>query len=336
MIDRAHSKLPISRQCALLGVSRASVYRRPRPVSAEDLRLMELIDRQYLARPYYGSRRMAAWLATQGHVVNRKRVQRLMRLMGLVAIYQRPNTSKPAPEHAKYPYLLGGLNIERANQVWCSDVTYIPMAKGFVYLVAIMDWHSRAVLAWRLSNTLHADFCVEALEEALRWFGKPEIFNTDQGSQFTSTDFTDVLKAHGIKISMDGKGRCMDNIFVERLWRSLKYEEVYLHAYASVPQAKAGIGAWLHFYNEERLHQAHGYRTPRQVYEAQCPWTWGRSAAPSGSASPTSRAGSEGGEMLAFAPMPTGTSHNKDLEIEDVGITLRSASTLMPRIGPAP
>ena len=336
MIDRAHSKLSISRQCALLGVSRATVYRRPRPVSAEDLRLMDLIDRQYLARPYYGSRRMAAWLATQGHGVNRKRVQRLMRLMGLVAIYQRPNTSKAAPEHPKYPYLLGGLSIERANQVWCSDVTYIPMAKGFVYLVAIMDWHSRAVLAWRLSNTLHADFCVEALEEALRRFGRPDIFNTDQGSQFTSTDFTDVLKAHGIKISMDGKGRCMDNIFVERLWRSLKYEEVYLHAYTSVPQAKAGIGAWLHFYNEERLHQTHGYRTPRQVYEAQCPWTWGRSAAPNGSASPTSRASSEGREMLTFAPMPTGTRNNKDLEIEDVSITLRPASTPMPSIGPAP
>ena len=336
MIDRAHSTLSISRQCALLGVSRATVYRRPRPVSAEDLRLMEMIDRQYLARPYYGSRRMAAWLATQGHGVNRKRVQRLMRLMGLVAIFQRPNTSKPAPEHPKYPYLLGGLSIERANQVWCSDVTYIPMAKGFVYLAVIMDWHSRAVLAWRLSNTLHADFCVEALEEALRRFGRPDIFNTDQGSQFTSTDFTDVLKAHGITISMDGKGRCMDNIFVERLWRSLKYEEVYLHAYTSVPQAKAGIGAWLHFYNEERLHQTHGYRTPRQVYEAQCPWTWGRSAAPTGSASPTSRASSEGGEMLAFAPMPTGTSNNKDLEIEDVAVTLRPAPTPMPSIGPAP
>jgi len=168
-------------------------YRSPAPVSADDLRLIELIDRQYLARPFYGSRRMAAWLATQGHTVNRKRVQRLMRLMGL--IYQRPNTSKAAPEHTKYPYLLGGLTIDRANQVWCSDITYIPLAKGFIYLVAIMDWHSRAVLAWRLSNTLHADFCVDALEEALRRFGRPEIFNTDQGCQFTSTDFTGVLKA---------------------------------------------------------------------------------------------------------------------------------------------
>ena len=226
MIDRAHPTVSVSRQCQLLDVGRASVYRRPAPVSAEDLRLMELIDRQYLACPFYGSRRMAAWLTTQGFPVNRKRLQRLMRLMGLVAIYQRPNTSKAAPEHTKYPYLLGGLTIDRVNQVWCTDITYIPLAKGFIYLVAIMDWYSRAVLAWRISNTLHADFCVDALEEALRRFGRPEIFNTDQGSQFTSTDFTGVLKAHGIRISMDGKGRCMDNIFVERLWRSLKYENV--------------------------------------------------------------------------------------------------------------
>jgi putative transposase len=190
MIDRAHPTLSVSRQCHLLEVSRASVYRRPAPVSADDLRLMELIDRQYLACPFYGSRRMTAWLTTQGFPVNRKRVQRLMRL-----IYQRPNTSKAAPEHTKYPYLLGGLMI--VNQVWCSDITYIPLARGFIYLVAIMDWHSRAVLAWRTSNTLHADFCVEALEEALRRFGRPEIFNTDQGSQFTSTDFTGVLKASG-------------------------------------------------------------------------------------------------------------------------------------------
>jgi putative transposase len=208
---------------------------------------------------------MVAWLNTQGHAVNRKRVQRLMRLMGLVAIYQRPNTSKAAAEHIKYPYLLGGLTIDRVNQVWCSDITYIPMPRGFLYLVVIMDWHSRAVLSWRLSNTLHADFCVEALEEALRGFGRPEIFNTDQGSQFTSDDFIGVLKKSQIKISMDG--RCMDNVFVERLWRSLKYEEVYLHAYASVSEAKSGIGAWLHFYNEERPHQTHDYRTPRQVYE---------------------------------------------------------------------
>ena len=274
--------LPVSRQCRLLAVSRASVYRRPAQISEEDCTIMALIDRQYLARPYYGSRRMAAWLATQGHVVNRKRVRRLMRLAGLVAIYQRPNTSKPAPAHKIYPYLLGGISIERVNQVWCADVTYIPMAQGFLYLVVIMDWVSRAVLAWRLSNTLGAEFCVEALEEALLLHGRPEIFNTDQGSQFTSDDFTGTLQSHGVTISMDGKGRYMDNIFVERLWRSLKYEEVYLNAYASVAEAKAGIGSWLGFYNEERQHQSLGYRTPRQAYEAECPWICGRSASPTG------------------------------------------------------
>jgi putative transposase len=254
MVERVNPVLPVSQQCRLLAVSRAAVYREPAEVSAEDLALMALIDRQYLARPYYGSRRMAAWLATQGHIVNRKRIQRLMRLLGLVAIYQRPNTSKPAAAHKVYPYLLGGIAIEWVNQVWCSDVTYIPMAKGFLYLVVIIDWMSRAVLAWRLSNTLTADFCVEALEEALVRYGRPEIFNTDQGSQFTSADFTGTLKRHGVMISMDGKGRCMDNIFVERLWRSLKYEEVYLNAYASVAEAKAGIGGWLSFYNNERQH----------------------------------------------------------------------------------
>jgi len=308
MVDRQRPALAVTRQCRLLAVSRSSVYRRPVEVSDEDRTIMALIDRQYLARPFYGSRRMAAWLATQGHPVNRKRAQRLMRLMGLVAIYQRPNTSKAAAAHKVYPYLLGGLSIDRVNQVWCSDVTYIPMANGFLYLVAIMDWHSRAVLAWRLSNTLHADFCVAALEEALARFGRPEIFNTDQGSQFTGEDFTGVLKRHEVTISMDGKGRCMDNIFIERLWRSLKYEEVYLHAYASVAAAKAGIGGWLRFYNEERLHQSHGYRTPRRVYEAQCRWICGRSAAPTSSASPASRACSERGEVLAFAHIPAGTT----------------------------
>ena len=304
MVERADRVLPVSQQCRLLAVSRSAVYRKPAEVSAEDLALMTLIDRQYLARPYYGSRRMAAWLATQGHVVNRKRVRRLMRRLGLTAIYQRPNTSKPAMAHKIYPYLLGGLAIERVNQVWCSDVTYIPMAKGFLYLVVIMDWVSRAVLAWRLSNTLAADFCVEALEEALEEalarYGRPEIFNTDQASQFTSDDFTGTLKRHGVMISMDGKGRCMDNIFVERLWRSLKYEEVYLNAYATVAEAKTGIGAWLSFYNEERQHQSLGYRTPRQIYQESL-WICGRSALPTGCASPASRASSEGGEMLAFA-----------------------------------
>ena len=317
LVERADPVLPVTQQCRLLAVSRASVYRRPAEVSGTDRAIMALIDRQYLARPYYGSRRMAAWLAMQGHIVNRKRVRRLMRLMGLVAIYQRPNTSKPAPENKVYPYLLGGLSMAQVNQVWCADITYIPMPKGFLYLVAIMDWHSRAVLAWQLSNTLGADFCVEAVEEALARYGKPEIFNTDQGCQFTSSEFTGVLERGGITISMDGKGRCMDNIFVERLWRSLKYEEVYLHAYASVAEAKAGIGAWLRFYNEERPHQSLGYRTPRQIYEEGL-WICGRSALPTGSASPASRASSEGGEMLAFAHIPTGATANKGFDIDEV------------------
>src|SRR5437762_3018286 len=293
LIDREAPALPVSRQCRLLSVSRASVYRRPAEISEEDCTIMTLIDRQYLARPYYGSRRMVAWLATQGHVANRKRVRRLMRLAGLVAIYQRPNTSKPAPAHKIYPYLLGSISIERVNQVWCADVTYIPMAKGFLHLVVIMDWMSRAVLAWRLSNTLGAEFCVEALEEALFRYGRPEIFNTDQGSQFTSDDFTGTLERHEVTISMDGQGRYMDNIFVERLWRSLKYEEVYLNAYASVAEAKAGIGSWLGFYNEERQHQSLGYRTPRQAYEAESRWICGRSASPTG---------------CAFAHIPTGAT----------------------------
>ena len=302
LIDREAPALPVSRQCRLLSVSRASVYRRQAEISEEDCTIMAVIDRQYLARPYYGSRRMAAWLASQGHVANRKRVRRLMRLAGLVAIYQRPNTSKPAPAHKIYPYLLGSISIERVNQVWCADVTYIPMAKGFLYLVVIMDWVSRAVLAWRLSNTLGAEFCVEALEEALFQYGRPEIFNTDQGSQFTSNDFTGTLERHEVTISMDGKGRYMDNIFVERLWRSLKYEEVYLNAYASVAEAKAGIGAWLEFYNEERQHQSLRYRTPRQMYEVEGPWICGRSASPTGS---------------AFAHIPTGTAANHRINVDE-------------------
>jgi putative transposase len=332
LVERTDPALPVSQQCRLLAVSRSSVYRQPTEVSEVDRAIMALIDRQYLARPYYGSRRMAAWLATQGHVVNRKRVRRLMRLMGLVAIYQRPNTSKAAAAHKVYPYLLGGIAIERVNQVWCSDVTYIPMAKGFLYLVVIMDWVSRAVLAWRLSNTLGADFCLEALEEALARYGRPEIFNTDQGSQFTSDDFTVALKGHGIMISMDGKGRCMDNIFVERLWRSLKYEEVYLNAYASVAEAKAGIGAWLDFYNEERQHQSLGYRTPRQIYDEGL-WICGRSALPTGSASPASRASSESGEMLAFAHIPTGATANKGFDIDEVKSRIVKPAIAVTAIG---
>src|SRR6201998_1360410 len=332
MVERINPALPISQQCRLLVLPRSSVYRNTADVSAEDLAIMALIDRHYLARPYYGSRRMAAWLATQGHLVNRKRVQRLMRLMGLVAIYQRPNTSKAAAEHKIYPYLLGGIAIERVNQVWCSDVTYIPMAKGFLYLVVVMDWVSRAVLAWRLSNTLGADFCVDALEEALARYGRPEIFNTDQGSQFTSADFTGTLKRHGVMISMDGKGRCMDNIFVERLWRSLKYEEVYLHAYATVAEARTGISARLRFYNEERQHQSLGYRTPRQIYQEGL-WICGRSALPTGSASPASRASSTSGETLAFAHIPTGTAANKGFDIDEVNSRLLKPAVALTAIG---
>src|SRR3954462_735319 len=302
LVEREAPALPVSRQCRLLSVSRASVYRRLTPVSEEDCTIMRLIDRQDLVRADYVSRRMAACRAPRCHAVNRKRVQRLMRLAGLVAIYQRPNTSKPAIAHKIYPYLLGGISIERVNQVWCADVTYIPMARGFLYLVVIMDWVSRAVLAWRLSNTLGAEFCVEALEDALFLHGRPEIFNTDQGSQFTSDDFTGTLQHHRVTISMDGKGRYMDNIFVERLWRSLKYEEVYLNAYASVAEAKAGIGSWLAFYNEERQHQSLRYRTPRQAYEAECRWICGRSASPTG---------------CAFAHIPTGTTASNRIDVDE-------------------
>ena len=265
MVERP-SPLSLSRQCELLGLSRAALYYRPIEVDAYELELMALIDRQYLRTPFYGSRRMAAWLQTQGHTVNRKRVQRLMQRMGLVAIYQRPRTSRPAPEHRIYPYLLRGLSIQRVHHVWAADITYIPMARGFLYLVAVMDWVSRYVLAWRLSNMLDASFCIEALEEALSQ-GRPEIFNTDQGSQFTDDDFTGVLRAHGIAISMDGRGRFADNIFVERLRRSLKYEEVYLKAYENVTQARHGIAAYFEFYNHQRPHQALRYRTPRQVFD---------------------------------------------------------------------
>jgi putative transposase len=266
MVHRENPRLSLVRQCGLLGLNRSSLYYRPAEVDEYDLELMELIDRQYMETPFYGSRRMTAWLRRQGRQVNRKRVKRLMRLMGLIAIYRPPNTSKRCLGHKVYPYLLNGMESTRPNQVWATDITYIPMAHGFIYLVAIMDWYSRYVLAWRLSNTLDSDFCVDALEEALSQ-GTPEVFNTDQGSQFTSEAFTGVLLQHGIRISMDGKGRCRDNVFVERLWRSLKYEEVYLKGYQRVSEARAGIGAYFGFYNRERPHQALGYRTPGEVYE---------------------------------------------------------------------
>ena len=274
MIERGNKKLPISRQCGLLGLNRSTYYHQPKGLSEEDLELMQLIDRQYLNTPFYGSRKMAELLGRLlNRPINRKRVRRLMRLMGMEAIYQKPNTSRPGKGHKIYPYLLGGLEIDRPGTVFAADITYIPMRRGFLYLVAVMDWFSRYVLAWRLSNTLDTCFCLEALDEALD-MQKPDIFNVDQGSQFTSTRFTGMLLDRGVKISMDGKGRFMDNIFVERLWRSLKYEEVYLKAYDTVKEAKAGIGQYMHFYNHERLHQALGYKTAWEVYNGlgKQPW----------------------------------------------------------------
>ena len=265
-VDRAH-ELPINRQCLALDISRSSAYRKPACVSADDIDLMRKLDELHLRRPFKGSRRLRDDLWDNYNLqVNRKRVQRLMRLMGIRALHPGAKTTRPNPKHKVYPYLLRELEINRVNQVWCTDLTYIPMRKGFLYLVAIMDWHSRKVLSWRLSNSLDAAPCVEALEEALANYGTPEIFNSDQGCQFISEDFTDVLKDNGIKISMDGKGRWMDNVFIERLWRSLKYEEVYLKAYDSVAQAKQGIDDWLMFYNEERRHASLSRMTPDQVY----------------------------------------------------------------------
>ncbi len=265
MVDREHPKLPIVRQCALLAVSRSSLYYRANGASEADLSLMREMDHQYLETPFYGSRRMKAWLDRQGMPVSRKRVQRLMRIMGLQAIYRRPRTSQPAPERRVYPYLLRNARVTWPNQVWAADITYLPMARGFVYLVVVMDWHSRYVVAWRLSNTLEVGFCVEALTEALAW-GRPEVFNTDQGSQFSSREFTQVLQDRGVKISMDGKGRYADNIFVERLWRTVKYEEVYLKAYVNAVEARRELGAYFRFYNNLRPHQALGYRTPAEVF----------------------------------------------------------------------
>ena len=257
----------VRRQCELLGVSRSSVYYVAVEPEAEELELMRRIDEIHLERPFYGSRSIARELRAKGYAANRKRVQRLMRLMGLESVAPKPNTSKPNPEHPVYPYLLRGLTIDRPNQVWAADITYIPLARGFAYLVAILDWHSRRVLSWRLSNTLDSAFCVEALHEALLRFGRPGIFNSDQGSQFTAQPFTDVLLAEGVKISMDGKGRCIDNVFVERLWRSLKYEDVYLKAYADLVEARDGIDSYFQFYNTRRSHKALGHQTPAAFYD---------------------------------------------------------------------
>ena len=265
MVDRQRPLLSVVRQCKLLDISRSGLYYQSAGVSDEDLNLMKLIDRQYMATPFYGARKIAAWLKSERHSVNRKHVRRLMQLMGLRAIYRRPRTSKPAPGNKIYPYLLNGMEITRPNQVWCADVTYIPMAHGFLYLVVIMDWYSRYVLSWRLSNTLDADFCVEALEEALLK-GRPDIFNTDQGTQFTGKAFPGLLEQHEIRISMDGRGSYRDNLFIERLWRTVKYEEVYLKAYQDGKAARIGIGDYFRFYNTQRPHQSLGYKTPAEEY----------------------------------------------------------------------
>jgi putative transposase len=270
MIDPEHD-LPITQQAEVLGISRSTVYYEPRPVPAEDLWLMRQIDELHLNYPFAGSRMLRDLLSHQGLEVGRRHIRTLMRRMGIEAIYRRPNTSKPAPGHRIYPYLLRGLAITRANQVWAMDITYIPMARGFVYLAAVVDWFSRRILAWKLSITMDVSFCIEALEEAISTNEKPEIFNTDQGSQFTSEAFTGRLKEEGIKISMDGKGRWRDNVFVERIWKSIKYEEVYLHAYASVSEARNSIGRYLEFYNSIRPHSSLGSRTPDQVYFNRLP-----------------------------------------------------------------
>jgi putative transposase len=272
MIDRTHD-LSVLRQCELLGLSRSTAYYEPLPLPEADLLLMRRIDELHLKWPFLGSRRIRALLNVEGFAVGRKHVATLMRKMGIAAIYRKPKTSTPGTgsEHRVYPYLLRGLVIERPNQVWAADITYIPMAKGFVYLVAIQDWASRKVLAWRTSNTLTTDFCLEALNEALMKYGTPEIFNTDQGAQFTDGDFTAALAAKGIRISMDGKGRWVDNVFVERLWRSLKYEEVYLNAYGLIAEAKRRIGVWFDFHNRIRPHQGLEDLTPDAVYFGAAP-----------------------------------------------------------------
>jgi len=266
MIEPKNESLSLARQCILLSINRSNLYYQSKGESPLNLTLMRLIDEQFLKTPYYGSRQMARHLQRLGYCVGRKRVQRLMRLMGLKAVYQSPKTSISYPEHKVYPYLLRDLKITRSNQVWCTDITYIPIKRGFMYLIAIMDWYSRKVLAWRLSNTLDVDFCCEALNEAIQKYGVPEIFNTDQGSQFTSFAFTTILQTHQIKISMDGKGCWMDNVFIERLWRSLKYECVYLHNFGTGNEARSGISDWINNYNMSRPHSSFDGQTPHEVY----------------------------------------------------------------------
>ena len=270
MVEADHPELSVRRQCALLGLSRSSLYYEPAAQTAANLRLMRLLDREYTAHPFLGSRRLPKWLIEHGEAVNRKRVQRLLRLMGLEAIYPKPKLSAAGRGHRIYPYLLRNVSIERPDQVWSTDITYVPLASGFMYLAAIIDWFSRYVVAWRLSNTLRPSgcpsFCLEMLDEALSR-GRPEVFNTDQGVQFTAAAWTGRLESAGVAVSMDGKGRCLDNVFVERLWRTVKYEDIYLWRYEAVPQLQQGLGRYFPFYNEERLHQALDYRTPATVYQ---------------------------------------------------------------------
>jgi len=266
MIEPNLPGLSIGKQCKLLSIPRSSFYYEPKGESEKNLDLMRLIDKQFLETPFYGVRQMTWHPRNDDHLVNEKRVRRLMRLMGLMPIYQRPKTSKAAKGHKIYPYLLRGLRVDRPNQVWCAEITYLPMRRGFLYLVAIMDWHTRKVLASRISHTLEAEFCVDALNEAIHKFGAPEIMNTDQGSQFTSFAWTDRLRRSTVRISMDGKGRFLDNIFVERLWRSLKYERVYLHAWETGTEVKAGVRKWIAFYNHKRPHSALGGQPPAVVY----------------------------------------------------------------------
>jgi len=268
MIEPEHPHLSVVRQCALASISCSTFYRAPAAETAENLLLMRLLDEQFLETPWYGSRQMTRHLRRQGHAVGRKRVRRLMAKMGLAPIYQRPRTMVPHPDHRIYPYLLRNLLVDRPNQVWCADVTYIPMRRGFLYLVAVMDWSTRRVLSWRLSNTMDVEFCIAALEEALARFGRPAIFNSDQGSQFTSPRFTEVLTGAGVRISMDGRGRWMDNVFIERLWRSLKYECVYLHAFETGSELRAGLACWIGYYNGARPHSSLGGMTPEEAYAA--------------------------------------------------------------------
>jgi putative transposase len=319
----------VTRQCALLRVPRVAVYRAPTPTKQADLDLMLLIDKLHLERPFYGARKIAVVLSREGHPVGRKRVTRLMRLMGIEAIYRKPNLSRRHPQHKIYPYLLRNMDVTRVHQVWSCDITYIPMKQGFLYLVAVIDWHSRLVLSWRLSNTMDKSFCVEALQEAMDRYGKPEIFNTDQGVQFTCEAFINTLSAQGIRISMDGKGRCLDNIFCERLWRSLKYEEVYLKAYETTKEARAEIGKWFEFYNDERPHQALDYMTPRRFFAADQPCAYVDNAPKKEGSLPTST-------QVPRPPQKDDSHDRKDLIQSAIASRILRAEAVQPGGGLPP